>query len=196
MYSARAHEILLKWKWILLCYAVLSDSPHSYISAEIHEASADRDAWEQVNLLKSEFVISSESFRAQPILQTCLPAPRENVSQARLFFMNLRGLNLLTVGLYSRGNMAFQGCSSFSRSQTTFNIFLSVTLINPPSQIHHSGRFQPYLIRLESRGQGSKVDCSQPYRLSEEMWPTNFDIVHSEPTLFISSVRLPCGHAC
>ena len=51
-------------------------------------------------------------------------------------------------------------------------------------------------MRWESRGQGSKEDCSQSYKLSEEKWPKTLSIIHSEPTLFISSVRLPCVHAC
>ena len=69
-----------------------------------------------------------------PSYRTCLP--RE------LSFLKLGGVDLVSVGMFSRANLAFQGCSSFPRYQTTFNIFLSVTLFNPPSKTHHFGRFQ------------------------------------------------------
>ena len=59
-----------------VCQPVLSDSPQSYISAETQESSADRGTWEQVYLLESELVISSESFRAQPILQDLSPSSK------------------------------------------------------------------------------------------------------------------------
>ena len=58
------------------CHSVLSASPQSYISAEIHESSADRSTWKQLYLLESEHVISSVSFRAQPILQDLSPSSK------------------------------------------------------------------------------------------------------------------------
>ena len=102
---------------------------------------------EQVNFLVSELVISSESFRAQLILEDLSPSSKGIGKSSRACFLETQGLNLVPVGTFIRGNMAFQVCSSFTRYQATSSIFLSVTLLNPPSQTHHFRRLQSYLMR-------------------------------------------------
>ena len=125
-----------------LSFCALSWSPRAIFlqkSTSFLQTEALENRWIYWSLKLWTHQIASELSQS---CETSLPAPREKVSQARLFFTNLRGLNLLTMGMFGRGNMEFQGCSSFPRYQTMFNIFLSVTLFNPPSQIHYFGRFQ------------------------------------------------------
>ena len=144
VYPESAHEILHKWKWIFLsvifCSQLVPRALFLQKSKRLLQTEVLDNRWIywSLNLWSHQ-----RALELNLSCKTCLPAPREKISQARLFFLKLRGLNLVTVGIFSRDNMEFQGRSSFTRYQTTFYIFLSVTLFNPPSQIHHFGRLWP-----------------------------------------------------
>ena len=137
VYTESAHEILHKWKWIFLSVILCSQLVPRALFLQKSKRLLQTEALENRYIYWSLNLWSHQrASELSPSCRTCLPAPRD------LFFLKLRGMNLVSVGTFSRANMAFQGCSSFTRYQTTFNIFLSVTLVTRPSKTHHFGRFQ------------------------------------------------------
>ena len=143
VYPASAHEILQKWEWIVLSVTLCSQLVPRAIFLQKSMSLLQTEALENSYIYWNLNLWSHQGVsELNQSCKICLPAPREKVSQAGLVLLKLRGLDLVTVGTFSRGNMAYQVCSSFTRYKITFNVFLSVTLFIPPSQTHHFGRFQ------------------------------------------------------
>lgn len=98
--------------------------PELYFCRNPRVFCRQRQFGEQVYLLESELVISSESFRAQPILQDLSPS-----SKGAFLPETCRGMNLVSVGTFSWANMAFLHRVHPLRGIRPHSIY-SVTLFN------------------------------------------------------------------